>query len=116
VREHYPWALQAYDALTVPIMRADFSRLFYMHKYGEVAPCLGSCIAASSLCAGDGGAHVRNVNHISSVRAAKRTEAALPKQFVYMFFLPERIDALHCMSGVLICAQAAFMLIWTWRR
>ncbi|KAI8609438.1 nucleotide-diphospho-sugar transferase [Chytriomyces sp. MP71] len=36
VAEHYPWFLKTYDAFEDPILRADASRLFYMHKYGGV--------------------------------------------------------------------------------
>ncbi|ORY24854.1 hypothetical protein BCR33DRAFT_856537 [Rhizoclosmatium globosum] len=36
VRLHYPWFLETFDAFPDPIMRADASRVFYMHKYGGV--------------------------------------------------------------------------------
>ncbi|KAI8609435.1 nucleotide-diphospho-sugar transferase [Chytriomyces sp. MP71] len=36
VATHYPWFLKTYDAFNDPILRADASRLFYMHKYGGI--------------------------------------------------------------------------------
>ncbi|KAI9350765.1 nucleotide-diphospho-sugar transferase [Obelidium mucronatum] len=32
----YPWFLETFDSFEDPIMRADSSRVFYMHKYGGV--------------------------------------------------------------------------------
>ncbi|KAI8609440.1 nucleotide-diphospho-sugar transferase [Chytriomyces sp. MP71] len=36
VAQQYPWFLATYDGFDDPIMRADASRLFYMHQYGGV--------------------------------------------------------------------------------
>ena len=34
VEDYYPWFLDTYDALPLPIMKADAVRLCYMHLYG----------------------------------------------------------------------------------
>ncbi|KAI8609439.1 hypothetical protein BC830DRAFT_839768 [Chytriomyces sp. MP71] len=36
VATHYPWFLPTYDTFEDPILRAEASRLFYMHQYGGV--------------------------------------------------------------------------------
>ncbi len=38
IQHSYPWFLKTYDALPSGVMRADASRLFYMHRYGVRGP------------------------------------------------------------------------------
>ena len=49
-KQHMPHLLSMYDALTEPVMRADASRLLYMHVHGgiwadlDTAPCNSSSL------------------------------------------------------------------------
>ena len=38
MEDYYPWFLDTYDALPLPIMKADAVRICYMHLYGGEHP------------------------------------------------------------------------------
>ncbi|KAI9345624.1 nucleotide-diphospho-sugar transferase [Obelidium mucronatum] len=36
IMQHYPWFLKRYESFESPILKADASRIFYLHKYGGI--------------------------------------------------------------------------------
>eukprot|EP00401_Gymnodinium_catenatum_P082350 CAMPEP_0117576004 /NCGR_PEP_ID=MMETSP0784-20121206/62545_1 /TAXON_ID=39447 /ORGANISM="" /LENGTH=123 /DNA_ID=CAMNT_0005375185 /DNA_START=37 /DNA_END=405 /DNA_ORIENTATION=+ len=34
IAEHYPWFLPSYEAMPLPVMRADAARYAYLHRFG----------------------------------------------------------------------------------